>query len=379
MLKSGTYGADGSEYQTETYSNLRIIARGTSQYGASYGPQFFEVLYPDGSKALYGASADSNSPFEYAITYSENALGVRIRYSYIQNNNVLRVSEIGYGSIGTTPPINKITFTYQQALRGEQVWVAGVSVYKNWLLAKISVTSEGVSYRNYKLIYNTGSLNYQQLASIQEINGLEDRSFPATEFSYSSTGDVIVTSRINNLSLTGIASNNSSVVTGDFTGNGTMDFILYPNSKDKIWAFYDLDAGSPHMQIGYEVNTGYFQKIFPVTWLSHNNKVLPGEGIAVVKKNSDSYQFQVLSSGTTAPVYLQYDKIWSDIPRGPTYYSECDYKYYPGNPLSLEFASGDFNGDGLTDVLAISSPVVTTLRRSAVYDDPFGAGSMYTC
>ncbi len=38
MLKSGTYGADGSVYETEQFSNLKISAYGVSSFGASYGP-----------------------------------------------------------------------------------------------------------------------------------------------------------------------------------------------------------------------------------------------------------------------------------------------------------------------------------------------------
>ena len=55
ILISGTYGASGSEYRTETYSNLKVKAYGTSPYGAAYGPAYFIVFYPDGNIAWSSA------------------------------------------------------------------------------------------------------------------------------------------------------------------------------------------------------------------------------------------------------------------------------------------------------------------------------------
>lgn len=67
LLKSGTYGAPDSEYQTEKYSNLKIKAYGTSPYGADYGPSYFLVLYPDGSRAWYGNGGGSRNQLEWSI------------------------------------------------------------------------------------------------------------------------------------------------------------------------------------------------------------------------------------------------------------------------------------------------------------------------
>ena len=58
ILKSGAYGTDGVEYQTENYSNIIIISHGSIPNGNSNGPEYFEVLYPDGSKVFY--EKDSN-------------------------------------------------------------------------------------------------------------------------------------------------------------------------------------------------------------------------------------------------------------------------------------------------------------------------------
>src|SRR5690606_41910956 len=61
LLKSGIYGDDGAEYQTEQYSNIRIISKGISPIGTEYTPEYFEVYYPDGSFALDRKSTRLNS------------------------------------------------------------------------------------------------------------------------------------------------------------------------------------------------------------------------------------------------------------------------------------------------------------------------------
>ncbi|GEM_PF-4873043 len=52
VLKSGTYGANGAQYETENYSNLKIVSYGTSTFGTNYGPLYFIIYYPDGSIAI---------------------------------------------------------------------------------------------------------------------------------------------------------------------------------------------------------------------------------------------------------------------------------------------------------------------------------------
>ena len=379
MLKNGTYGADGAEYQTENFSNVRIFSRGVS----TYGPQYFEVLYPDGSKAYYGVDYNSRTATDYAISYSESPLGARIFYSYNQSSNSLWLTQVSYGALGTASAINTVNFSYSYSSRPEQGYVGGQSIYRDQILNSITVTANGTGYRSYKLVHNTVTpLNYQRLSSIQEFDGTGAKSFDPIYFSYGYSGDVITHSTISNLSLSGIASNNSEMVAGDFTGNGSMDFLLYPRyNKTKFWAFYDMEPGSPYYQMGYEVNTGQFIELFPATNLSWNNKVLPGQGMLMVKNNGvNSYKFVEYSSGTTAPVYYQYDKVWDTAPLAPNYYSDCDYQEHAGNPQTMKFISGDFNGDGLTDVIAVSDASSVTYEQMVYYQDPWDdRASYYSC
>ncbi|MBB6237541.1 RHS repeat-associated protein [Pedobacter sp. AK013] len=374
LLKSGNYGADGAEYQTEVYSNIRIFSRGVSPYGASFGPEYFEVLYPDGSKAFYGSSTNSRTQTQYSITYSENAIGARINYSYNQSNNVLYISQVSFGALGNASPINQVNFSYAYATRAETAYVGGLAFYWDQILTKVSVIANGNNFRNYKITHNAITpLNYQRIASVQEFDGNETKSFMPINFTYGATGDILSTTLVSNLGLSGLASNNSDIVTADFTGDGSMDFLVYPKGvKDKFWTFFDLDTNPQSFNMGYQINTGVFKDIFPVTWLTHNEKIISGQGIAVAKDNGPgSVKFTVYSSGTTAPVYYQYDKIWNDLPRYPGYHSGCDNQYHEGEFADMDFVSGDFNGDGLSDVIAIGKSTSVVVYE---YMDPNGGG-----
>lgn len=357
ILKSGTYGGDGAEYQTENYSNVKIVSKGVSPYGANYGPQYFEVSYPDGTKAIYGNSADSRNQLTYAVTYTENPLGARINYYYVSSNNAILISQITYGSLNTNPTINQINFSYNNRSRREQSFIGGVGFYNDQILSSINVMANGTGYRNYHMTYDEiATLNYQRLVSISEENGDQSETFAPINFSYNNQSAEVINTGVSNLSLSGINQTNSKIITADFTGNGTMDFILYPTAKNKIYTFWDPSGNSPYTQFGAEVNTGNFEDIFPVSWLNSSNKFMTGQGFVLVKYiDNSTIKFETYSAGTTSPVYYQYEKEWDNVPTNG-YVSSCTGNYVDEGRIPRKFISGDFNGDGLTDIISISLP-----------------------
>ena len=364
ILKSGTYGGDGAAYQTENYSNIKIISRGVSIYGANYGPMSFEVYYPDGSKAFYGNSIDSRSQLTYALTFTENPLGARVNYYYLNSNNLQFISQISYGGIGSGTPTNQINFVYATSSRKEQSFIGGISFFTDKLLSEINVMGNGSGYRHYFLNHDVlGELNYQRLTSVTEESGDGTKSFSPISFGYENPLPNVINTGASNLSLSGVEQRNSKAVTADFTGDGTMDFILYPNAKNKIYCFWDPSLNSPYTQFGAQINTGTFEDIFPVNWLSYNNKFMPGQGFVLVKYvDNSTIKFVTYSAGITAPVYYQYEKQWDNAP-GNGYYSNCTNEYVDMGAIPRKFISGDFNGDGLTDIISITKP------HQQYYDD----------
>ena len=390
LVKNGTtgiYGANETVYETESYSNVQITSYGVHPSGASYGPAYFIVQYPDGSIAHYGNSSDSKSLTDWAITYWQNPQGVRISYSYLLSKNNLSINTIKYGSILTALPINEIAFVYKARQRAEQAYIGGQSFVRNTILSEIKVKGNTIGFRNYLLTHETTTLGYERLKSITEKSGDNTKSFNPTVFNYETTSENISFNTNNaNLSVNNIRSDNSATVQGDFNGDGNMDIMLYPttgaDAKRKYWLFTDIQGSG--MNIGSEHNLGSFTDIFPISWLSWNNKLMPAQGWCAVQNNTTTNvtTFNTYSTGTVSPIYFQYARTYQ-FPK-----MTFGYWTYPCVPIVApvapnidvyakpipidtdepvynvieriipkEHLSGDFNGDGLSDVVIIERPV----------------------
>ncbi|MDQ1165676.1 RHS repeat-associated core domain-containing protein [Flavobacterium sp. SORGH_AS_0622] len=357
ILKAGSpagYGGNGAVYETENYSNLKITSYGVSSYGASYGPSYFLIEYPDGSKAYYGNTPNCQSLTDWAISYWENAQGVRISYNYLQTNNVLDISSIKYGTVNAVSPINEILFNYGSRARSEQGYVGGQSFIKSQKLTSINVKGNNVGYRNYLLEYNTTNLGYELLSKITEKNGDNSKSLNPTVFTYDVAADVIsqVEKPISaNIGIGSVNIKNSAIISGDFDGDAKMDFALYPTTgpdqKKHFWLFKDL--GSSSFNLPLKVSCGAFEGIFPSTGLMPDGKMFYYQGITVAQLDSNpntinfnTYYNSIYGVGlenTKKAVFpiRNVQSCWDYINRA----QEKDY------------FSGDFNGDGLTDVIAL--------------------------
>jgi RHS repeat-associated protein len=356
ILKSGTHGTSGAVYETERYSNVKITAYGTSIYGAAYGPGYFQVKYPDGSYAYYGLAGDSRSKTDYAISYWRSPHGVYIHYNYSTSGNGLSIKKIRWGGRSSSAHMNEIEFIYGTRKRYEHSYIGGQSFVRTNLLKEIKVKGNGVGYRNYVLNHNYTSLGYDRLTSVQEKSGDNTLSHSPINFTYTNTSTSIASVNTTySLSVSNIEQRNAEAVSLDLTGNGKMDFTVFPKSssqRNKFWVFKEIQSGYPNY--AYEVNTGgRFEALFPVTWLTHNNKILAGQGIGIAQNyGSIQVKFKVYSNGTANPIYYQYEKVWN----APTYTSSYTCGTSNTYRVDQKYISGDFNGDGLSDVIAISKP-----------------------
>ncbi|MGE8340708.1 MAG: FG-GAP-like repeat-containing protein, partial [Flavobacterium sp.] len=357
---SGTYGGNGTIYETESFSNIKITSYGVHPNGVNYGPAYFLVQYPDGSKAYYGNSTDSRSVTEWSITYWENPQGVRISYSYSAVNNVLDISSIKYGSVAATAPINEIKFKYDTRKRAEQSYVGGLSIIRNTILKEINVLGNGVGFRNYVLGHEETSLGYQRLKTLTEKSGDNAKNYNPTTFSYDDTvSQTPLKANIDaTLGMSGISNLNSDYISGDFDNDGKIDVLLYSKItglKDKYTLFSDIVSGK--INTGKQDYMGTFENIFPATFLSLNNKLLP-QGWAVVKRTDSNCIISLHGSGSTTATAKHYEKQFSfnKTVTKSSNWSYCNPNDYKGTVLEnipVDYYSGDFNGDGLTDVIGI--------------------------
>ncbi|WP_310379041.1 RHS repeat-associated core domain-containing protein [Flavobacterium sp.] len=355
ILKSGNvYGEAGAIYETESFSNIKISSQGTS---SSDPNPSFKVEYPDGSVAMYGASLDSRSITTWGITYWENPQGVRISYNYILANNNMSIEYIKYGTTGTNTAINQIQFVYVARQRPEQSYIGGQSILMNTILKEIKTIGNGIGFRNYVLEPVQTSLGYERLERITEKSGDNTKSYNPTVFSYGFTNGEFTDANITtSLSVGNITSLNAGTVSGDFDGDEKMEFLLYPttgtSSKTKYWFFNDIHSGN-NINMGYEHNVGAFETIFPVSWLTWTNKLWTKQGWAVAKKTDTNYTFTVYCAGTVNPIYYQYDRVVNFPTQTVGSYGENCRNVEFETIFPKKILSGDFNGDGLTDVIAI--------------------------
>ncbi len=365
LLKSGKYGADKAVYQTENYSNVKIISYGTSPYGSNYGPSYFIVYYPNGARAWYGNAGGSRSRLEWAIYKWQDSQGNFIEYNYQQDNGLLSINTIGYGTKSGTASLNKIHFTYQTRKRPEIVFVGGHKFERTNLLNSIQVKVGNSQYRKYVIKHATTSLGYQNVSSVTEYNA-KNKSMTPIYFDYERSTPGFQKRKEVSIA-PGFDYKTGHLITGEFTGDGRTDVVVYKkNDKKNIYLYYNLYNDRSY---GYRIKTDNFSDIFASKILSKEGKLLAKQGITLVddistsKETKASIRFRTFTKETRGSV-VQYEKIWKTA----KYQTDlCGIKVYKNIPK--KYVTGDFNGDGLTDVLAIQLPYTLKSNCRRKYQD----------
>lgn len=408
IVKDGTstYGANGTVYETEYFSNIKVTSYGVHPSGAAYGPAYFIVEYPNGSKAYYGNSTDSRSLKEWSVTNIDNAQGLRIGYTYTSSGNTLYIDSIKYGGLTSAAPINEVKFVYGPRTVIEDSYIGGVNFKRDKNLTNINVTTSSTGYRNY--VFD----NTTQLKSVTEKNGDNSKSYNPTNFAYYTASDsqMLYSKSNNTLDVGNIQSLNAGTVSGDFDGDGNMDFLLYPttgtSAKSKFWLYTNTTPTTPFSNSMVNNNVGFFNEIFPVNYIDSSNRLAPVQGWTVVQGDTFTtsylhpnygflmndqksftfprfildYQYECTGtssmsqttesseSGETAATNLL---IPPPDPTGPV---DEHYESY----IPHRFISGDFNGDGITDIVGIETSFTYPYRIGCTtYTQTYAGGRTF--
>ena len=156
LLKTGTYWANGSTYETEYKSNTRIELK------IEGNVTYFIVTAPDGSRSWYGSKGsgslqNSASINSWYIVRFEDVNTNFIDYNYktisYNNSNQLYIDSIVFSgnTIAGIAAQNKISFLYTASKRIERDYIKGVPVYATQILEKIEVYASNSLFRTYKL------------------------------------------------------------------------------------------------------------------------------------------------------------------------------------------------------------------------------------
>jgi RHS repeat-associated protein len=250
------------------------------------------------------------------------------------------------------------------------------------------VIGNGVPFRNYTLEYSSTTLGYQRLTKVTEKTGDNSKAYNPTLFTYENTPENITLSPANTtINVNDVNFVNCNSVPGDFTGDGKMDFLLYPktgtNARKKYWLFTNLQSGINNIPI--EVTIPLFTTIFSNKILTGNTtsgfKLAPMDGFTVLRSSATSAlaTFEnyltgtAYTSGAATAVFHQYTKSYTFPKYTYTYdFIGCGRTEEPPPPTSMtiekvvvkEYLDGDFNGDGLTDLLAIDKEFSYTYTQA---------------
>ena len=246
ILKSGSYGFDGSVYETEYYSNIKIIYSGTNNS--------FTVYYPNGVRAYYGSTDDSKTPSEWLLKKWVDPHENYILYEYIKdetqtyttrsiivdgrtgrtitetvlgpivdnNSKLIKTIRWGKNNIFTNSFENNIVFNYVAKLRPEFTYINNTKIKLSKLLNNIEINCNGNLFRRFQLTHETITGNYQRLIKIQEFNNSNEAANPIV-FEYNNTSNDIIQTEYTN---TNHLIDSNKQLTGDFDGDGNVDFII---------------------------------------------------------------------------------------------------------------------------------------------------------
>ena len=394
ILKSGSNGTDGATYGTESENFAAITAKGSQGNGS----EWFQVIAKDGVVMEFGNRSDARQTGQFAtvLTWALSKIqypdGNYIEFLYKTDAYFnLLIDQINYtgNSIAGQLPYNQVKFDYKVRQDLNTLYQADTKIESKYLLDKITVAAEGQTVKSYQLNYGTdpsyGADFGSYLKRITE-SGSDGSTLNATNFKY---GDAPV--NFNSVQSQSIYANGLVNLTGDFNGDGITDVLCadhqvfqagpsaqpyYYSTKFQIYT-RALSTSAPE-----DYGIGALHFLPPGTTLVNNRDVMnastqltahdfTGDGaddVLMAKINQVNSNFYVNfirlyrsipnpNWATNGQPAIDFDSITIDPPVGNTRINASgNFLYY-----------GDFNGDGIQDILSMLGNTVNGSNTAHIY------------
>ena len=261
-LTSGTYGTDGSTYQTEIADFSNITAHGA----AGNGPAFFTVQGRDGNTYQYGfTDANGNGAGSQVLATGTSTASAwllskvsdRAVNNFVINYTTLTGTAVPAEILWTPTSANASTYTYKMLFNyGANVppssitqYVAGTAVLNSQLLTSIVISASGTVIKDYFLGYQASpTTGRDELITVQECaDTAKSNCLLATNVAYQ-TGSIGVST-----SATTALSSSGSKLTAryDLNGDGIPDLIYNPTGTGPWYVAFGSTTG-----YGTPINTG---------------------------------------------------------------------------------------------------------------------------
>lgn len=357
---SGTYGADGTEYRTEVDGFSKVISRGS----AGTGPAWFEVRTKSGQMLEFGNTADSKILVQGSATVRVWAVNkvwdTKSNYfavTYINDapNGQAYPSRIDYtGNSGAgLQPYNSVQFVYEARPDIAPLYHSGALFQTEKRLTNVKAYAGASLVSDYRLTYQLGtSTGRSRITSVQLCDG-GSNCLPATTFAWQDAGTFGFT-------FLGIHPSqrfpiNPGDITGgafhmvDWNGDGRSDVVWFGAGGVNRWYFNNGPVGGV-------LNFTASQNPIPTTdfwsFLDFPGSLYGSGTIQFGDFNGDGRPDMLWHRWYDGKNRLY---INTGVVNGvPTFAASLNpLPTLPPGQLSLEarLYLGDFNGDGLTDVL----------------------------
>ena len=320
------------DFTTEKYSKIKI----TKQFGTTYS---FLVQFTDGKVAYYNELA----PGQHYIIKMKDASDNEIHYSYSNVANTNYLSSVSYGGADVSSDTFRIQFNYSDREIPVRIFRHGTMFTNGKILSEIIVSSSFLSvnngiYRKYALQHDLIQNNsVERLIRVDLENEYGEFLKPLT-FGYNSatSGSAGFNStRIPKPSLVTVGL--GSVAVGDFHGTGK-PYPIYESVGDgDVYKLYDP-------KIGQIASYNKSRQLFSVRSL-HNNKITPRDQLVSLNIDYEESGYDQLTF-----------RFHGDFSRTITCTLLGDFYINSENGSSerresRQIITGDFNNDGLTDLL----------------------------
>jgi len=360
----GTYGGDGTQYRTENESFAMFLSLGTT----GTGPTSFRMFQKDGLVYEFGITDDGRLQSQGAagiLSWKLNKIwdrsGNYITITYFNDpvsgeNTPAQIDYTGNSNTGVTP-YNSIRFIYEALPAPSVQYLGGAAFTIRSHLTRIQELADGATAREYRFWYNTPEPIAQEvrLRMIQQC-GTDGSCLPTTNLFWGSenTGGPLfqgVSTPLNDLSPQQDYANSTthSLIMGDWDGDGRMD--ISRNNKSNTVTYRSTGNGF-----------AFFGNFYPAT---ETDVILQGRSLyETFAEGLPSFSGDWNGDGRT-------DIGRATLTHGIAFYlsTSSGWQYFTSisglgrnngysDEVHYPILTGDWNGDGKTDFGRVGGSVV---------------------